>query len=335
MARYLKFTVGGFFGGYKTVEIFISGEVSYKILRNGLLEVDRNKKIAAQMSDDWLAELEELEIFSWAEDYFADILDGTQWELIFKDGEQIYRGHGSNSYPENWEQFLDWLDALIPEMEFVNRRRLEKITLNYSRWSEALGREISERLTLDRREKILTLDKKFSKHIYKLDDGIKKIFDAAQIFFDDLEIQNVDSQDLPKINIELVHHDGSTEIFETLYSESFLPDIKIFIETVQSFANDVLAEIFSPGVAKIDTRRDKYIFCKVQFKGTYKAYSYRTEDETLAVGDVVDVPVGKNNDVAQAKIVEIGYFDEYEAPFPVDKIKMIIGKHVDTGWDNY
>ena len=47
MARYLKFTVGGFFGGYKTVEIFISGEVSYKILRNGLLEVSRNKKIAA------------------------------------------------------------------------------------------------------------------------------------------------------------------------------------------------------------------------------------------------------------------------------------------------
>ena len=33
---------------------------------------------------------------------------------------------GNNAYPENSEQFLDWLDALFPELEFVDRKRLER-----------------------------------------------------------------------------------------------------------------------------------------------------------------------------------------------------------------
>jgi len=114
-----------------------------------------------------------------------------------------------------------------------------------------------------------------------------------------------------------------------------LPGVVNFAAVLKNFVSDLTAEIFLPTPAEIVSAQDKYIFCKVQFKGNYKQYSYRTEDETLSVGDIVDVPVGRNNDVTQAKIVEIGYFDEYEVPFPVDKVKMIIGKHVANAWDNF
>ena len=337
MIKYIKFTIGGYFDGYKTVEVFIGTKnVSYKILRNGLFDFNKKKSPAVEVSEEWLKEFEELNIFSWEKDYYNyEILDGTQWELVFKWGKKTYHGHGSNAYPEKFEKFLDWLDKLIPEMEFVDRERLEKVALNYSRESEN-GHKVSENMIIDRREKTLILDKEISHHVYNFGEGIEKIFDVCQDFFDNLEVDTPDADYPAKIKIELVRHDGSIENISSPYNENFLPDVSDFAGELHTFAADLSAEIFSPAPAEVVNTQEKYIFCKVQFKGNYKYYSYRTEDETLAVGDIVDVPVGKNNDVTQAKIVEIAYFDEYEAPFPVDKVKMIIGKHISTtGWENY
>lgn len=332
MAKQMKFTLGNAAAGYKTVEVFVKSDVvSYKVLRNGLLDVDK-KSFSVGFSESRLAELDALNIFDWAEAYSSAARGGEQWELIFKDGDKIYRGRGSNAYPENWERFLDWLDALVPELEFVDRQRLEKITLDYSRESDG---GIAERLTLDRRENILTLYKPQSMHLYRLGADIDKLFAAAQIVFDGLKADDFQRSYPAQIKIELIRHDGSIENFDALFNESSLPGFGKFVDVLKVFVTDLTAEILSPVPAVIAPAQGKYIFCKVQFKGSYKHYTYQTDDETLAVGDVVDVPVGKNNDVNQARIVEIGYFDEYEAPFPVDRIKKIIGKHVATEWDNY
>ena len=325
MTKHIKFTIGGFFDGYKTVEISIGTKnVSYKILRNGLKDVDKKLSRAVEVSGKWIAEFDALNIFSWQKDYSnKDILDGTQWELIYKHGKKSYVGYGSNAYPENFEQFLDWLDELIPEMNFINRKQLEKVTLNYS----------EEKLTLDRRAKTLTLDKKNSRHVYNLGEDTEEVFDTCQSFFDVIELEDTDLNISSRIKIELVHHDGSTKIFETPYNENFLPGVTNFIEKIHACAGDLTAEIFSPSAVEVAPAQGKYIFCKVQFKDSYKHYTYSTDDETLAVGDVVDVPVGKNNDVNQARIVDIGYFDEYETPFPIERIKKIIGKHVADDWE--
>lgn len=339
MIKHIKFTIGGVFSGYKTVELAIGTKnVSYKILRNGLNDIDKKNSRVVGLSEEWLADFDALNISSWETDYTnAEVQDGTQWELIYKWGKKSYIGHGSNAYPENFGRFLDWLDKLIPQMQFVNRKQLEKVTLNYYRVS-AIGYEIFEDLTLDRREKTLTLNKKNAqtnaKHIYDITPVEDKIFDAAQDFFDNLEMEPSPELKVPKIKIELVRHSGSVDNLETVYSEGYLPGLTKFIEVIKGFVSDLSAEIFAP-INDGQDKNDKYIFCKVQFKGSYKSYTYRTEDETLAVGDVVDVPVGRNNDVAQARIVEIGYFDEEEAPFPIDRIKMIIGKHVAGDWENY
>lgn len=340
MIKHIKFTVGNVWEGYKTVEVSIGTKnSSYKILRNGLGDIGKKNARAVEVSSEWVAELDALNIFSWEKDFYnADTSGDVQWELIYKWGRKIYHGRGSNAYPENWEKFLDWLDKLIPEMQFVNRKRLEKVTLNYNRES-AIGYKISEDLTLDRREKVLTLDKKNAytnaKHIYDITPVEDKLFDAAQDFFDSLEVQEFNELAMPKIKIELVRHDGSIENIDAVYSESCLPGLTKFIDVLKNFASDLSAEIFAPLSEPEKDLQGKYIFCKVQFKGSYKSYTYRAEDETLAVGDVVDVPVGRNNDVAQAKIVEIGYFDEADAPFPIDKIKTVIGKHIADDWENY
>lgn len=323
MANQIKFTIGNVSEGYKTVEISIrGGAASYKILRSGLLDVDKKISPATKVSAEWLAKLDALKLFDWEKNYSSDNPDGVQWELNFKDGGKIYRGQGTNAYPENFDRFLDWLDELIPEMEFINRKRLEKITLTY----------LEESLTLDRNAKTLTLAKKNSTHTYNLDESIKKIFDTCQNFLDGIEIAD-DLKFGAQINFDVTRHDGSTEALEIFYNENFLPALSNLLEEIHSCADDLTAKIFSPEL--IDVPKGKYIFCKVQFKGSYKHYTYQTDDETLAVGDVVDVPVGRYNDVNQARIVEIGYFDEYEAPFPIDRIKKIIGKHIATDFENY
>lgn len=334
--KQLKFTVGNVAEGYKTVEITIrsKGAISYSILRSGLLNVDKKTVDNVEVAEDWLNELAELNIFEWKENYSSNELNGTQWELIFNVAQKSYRGHGFNAYPENWERFLDWLDALIPEMEFVNRKRLEKIALDYSRES-TVGLAVREKLTLDRREKTLTLDKLNSAHCYRFGKDIGKLFDAAQKFFDALEVGDLQRDYPAQIKIELIRHDGSIENFDAIYTELCLPGLSSFVNELKSFITDLTAEIFTPVAEEIESAQGKYILCKVQFDGSYKHYTYQTEDETLAVGDIVDVPVGKNNDMNQARIVEIGYFDEYELPIPLERIKTIIGKHVVNSWENY
>ena len=328
MAKFIKFTLGNMDSGYKSVEIGLAGgKVSYKILRGGLLDVDKKTNHTVKVTEMWLAELDKLEIFSWEENYPSETRGGIQWELIFKSGKKNYHGRGNNSYPENFSKFLDWLDVIVPELEFVDRKRLERVTVEY----------FGERLTIDRQEKTLMLDKKNSAHTYEMADSTTKIFDACQKLFEDLDTSDVDSNYSSHVGLEIVQHDGSTKTFDTLYNENFLPGLTNFIDTVQTLVNDLQAEIFKPSPIEIVSRRKsgKYILCKVQFPGSYKHYTYSTDDETLAVGDIVDVPVGRYNEVRQARLIEIGYFEEYETPFPIDRIKKIVGKHIGNEWENY
>lgn len=325
MSRQIKFTIGNAQIGYKTVEVVIrGGKVTSKILRGGLLNVDKKNPRVTEISESRLAELDALNIFAWDENYFSEADGGLQWDLTVTDGKKIFHTGGNNAYPENFEQFLDWLDALFPELEFVDRKRLEHLTIDYC----------NERLTFDRNERTLTLYKKNSTHVYNLGDEAKKIFDTCQNFFDGIEREDSDINFSTRARFELVRHDKTVETFTTRYNENFLPGLTKFIDTIQAVMADLTAEIFEQETSEVAPRQGKYIFCKVQFKGNYKAYTYCTDDETLSVGDIVDVPVGRYNDVTQARISDIYYAEEFEAPYPVDKIKKIIGKHTGNAWDN-
>ena len=55
-------------------------------------------------------------------------------------------------------------------------------------------------------------------------------------------------------------------------------------------------------------------------------YNYLTDDESIQVGDEVEIPVGVDNHVVKAKIADVNYYYKEEAPYPIEKTKKILRK---------
>lgn len=75
------------------------------------------------------------------------------------------------------------------------------------------------------------------------------------------------------------------------------------------------------------TDKTVYTFCGVRFPGWQRVYYYRTDDETLSVGDQVLVP-GRDGPTP-AEVVSIQKHRRDTAPYPVDRAKFVVGKVAD------
>lgn len=62
------------------------------------------------------------------------------------------------------------------------------------------------------------------------------------------------------------------------------------------------------------------------FPFSNRAFSYRTEDDTIQIGDIVIVPVGKENEEMEGKVVSVGKYARAEVPYPVEETKFILKK---------
>jgi hypothetical protein len=69
---------------------------------------------------------------------------------------------------------------------------------------------------------------------------------------------------------------------------------------------------------------DEVIYCLVSFSKGGSAYTYLTEDESIAVGDRVVVPVGDDNAERIGIVDAIDYNLLGDVPYPLDKVKKII-----------
>lgn len=67
-----------------------------------------------------------------------------------------------------------------------------------------------------------------------------------------------------------------------------------------------------------------YTYCGVKLPFSGRPYSFRTDDDSLKIGDTVIVPVGEENKEMEGIIVSIGQYARIGVPFPVEKTKFII-----------
>jgi len=111
----ISFSIGGFFGGYRSYIVELSDELkAYTKLWEdeeplALLDVDNEEPFTR---DTFMAGLKELHIGEWLRHYSTQrfgytVCDGTQWELEFEycNGHKPVRIDGDNSYPHNFNKF--------------------------------------------------------------------------------------------------------------------------------------------------------------------------------------------------------------------------------------
>jgi len=59
-----------------------------------------------------------------------------------------------------------------------------------------------------------------------------------------------------------------------------------------------------------------------------KSYYYLADEDIYNVGDLVEVPSGYDGQSSIVRIEKIEYFSEEDVPYPVGKMKHIVGKYV-------
>lgn len=109
------FSIGGFFGGYRSYVVELSDELrAYTKLWEdveplALLDTDNDENFTKAT---FIASIADLHIGEWRRRYSTQrfgytVCDGTQWELEFEynNGHKPVRFDGDNSYPYNFDRF--------------------------------------------------------------------------------------------------------------------------------------------------------------------------------------------------------------------------------------
>lgn len=113
------FTIGGFFSGHETHTITLDDEHLHRDVEHSFIPKPSNFFIKPDYpvgKDEFLEGIRGLHVGEWRRNYGPrrfgyEVLDGTQWELeiFFSNGHQPVRKYGSNSYPYNFNKFLELL----------------------------------------------------------------------------------------------------------------------------------------------------------------------------------------------------------------------------------
>lgn len=232
-----------------------------------------------------------------------------------------------------------------------NQDRVDRIAVTYHRVTKIKNMPIGDKLECgiwDYSEQlVIDRDTDTLEHIrnigpgcvisrkYQVNEGVSRLLDNlnAQHLFEhiigngpDVVIEPNETKDY---EITVNFHKRPQLVIQGTYDRNGLPeDWPEFAKSILDFMLFFdLGEVLNPSLyLKAKRKVGDYIFCSVEFQEDGKSYYYLTEDDTLSIGDLVLVPVGKNGHSAIVQIVNIEYFSEDKVPFPLDKIKRIIRK---------
>lgn len=110
-------------------------------------------------------------------------------------------------------------------------------------------------------------------------------------------------------------HDEYTDAFKTKFKEiSQQKNIKAQQRTTRQLQN-ICAD-----------NNTIYTYCGVILPFSSRQYNFRTEDETIQIGDKVVVPVGKDDKETEGTVVSVGQYMNIAVPYPIEKTKVIIRK---------
>ncbi len=114
----IKFSIGGFFGGYETKTYTIGEDKVHVDVEHSLILKPSDiggAEIEEMDKEEFLEAFKELHIGEWRKKYDTyrfniAVMDGTQWhlEIYFSNGHKPVKIYGDNAYPYNFECLLEF-----------------------------------------------------------------------------------------------------------------------------------------------------------------------------------------------------------------------------------
>lgn len=231
------------------------------------------------------------------------------------------------------------------ETDEIERVTVEFIKTNYIKNKEFDTKKVKvtykEKLIVDAKnesiehsQEVYDLCKTYKK--YEYNGSVRAMMEKfnANTFFGYTEGNSKEEKSNKKIRykITIEYKNWEKRILEGNYNRQGLPtDYPYFINAYQWLMQLYgFGEIFSEkNYGRTVKKEGEYIYCSVIFKENGKPYYYRTDDEDIAVNDLVVVPRGNNNENVVAKVIGIDYFEAERVPYPLEKTKFIISKYVE------
>ena len=315
-------------------------------------------RIARDNGDAILKSIEDY--FKSQECFIPYATDVGDWELILtnEDGENfkfvgslIPLGTLLDDISQDMRERLD-----MPFLYLFNgedtQDKIDRITIEYSRVTkydkpkelsdndyDYITWDYSEKLTIDRETETIEYFRKIGSECdttwkYHVGGGVEQLLDETDAdMFEDIEGNPSDAMDNPKesktytLTIDFAHLPSKT------ITGSF--DRRGLPTEWASFANDLREFMLFYGEGELLDRSfyeaqklcpGDIIYLSVSFGDAYKTYYYKTEDNSIDVGDLVVVPVGTDGKERIVKVVKKEYFQASSLPMPFEKVKAVIEK---------
>lgn len=297
-------------------------------------------------------------------EYFRDeydidyVMDASQFEMWIDDDE------GKKAYiigPMSSEIVVDGYDlsqlvrdTLNDQTLFVfdgnKYEKIERITIDYKYTNAIISNfcntdiiwEYKDHLVIDRETETIEDVLQFAEQCdvtrkYHIAEGVCAFLDKLDSDFlftnfhepDDEMIPSPDGTALYEVKVEFKRQ--KPRIISGTYDKHGLPiDWPKFIEALYDFISFYgFGEIFDENCyARTYRKKNDYIFLSVIFGDYGKSYYYITDDDTIRVGDQVEVPVGNDGTERIVTVTKKEYFSEDKLPMPLEKVKSIIGKFI-------
>lgn len=351
MLEYLEFTKTSFLT-YENIRLRVElkdDSLVYSTYND--LSVEKKNvqgKIYAGDITAWLSRLDGLKISDWNQSYepTCPILDGVTWFLEYKEeGKACRHIHGSNVFPDLWDDFILLLDELSPiiqqdtidefEIEYKNNEMCNFFWVNGSN-TQMPGKPVlcRELFVLNRYKKELSFKRFYRETLisdlrFYIGRFAAELFEVIKPCFDtdveEREISEIESSGI--IQVRNLRRDGRRVDYVFSNNRACIPENwEVFVVLLRSVLDSYgyVGKILGGDEFKYGAIRGEYIYCSVEFTYNGRTYYYRTEDNSLRPGMYCLVGVGSDNKEKCVEIRKVEYFTESNLPFPLERTKEII-----------
>lgn len=292
-----------------------------------------------QLSRQFMIALDRIGIERWERSHVDPYGPGGEvWTLTYRrPGEPEVLVEGDRAHPDNWEDFLMVVDMLVPQS---TPRPIDEITLTVSRDVTVLdgdGNTITQPhmqvLHIIRQRSTVSITRKETGGdtytlSLKLKRAVGHFLDSCVLMFRrQLWMPAGDASGAAAFRLAVRRRSAPEDTWSGVYARNVLPpEWPMFMARLREFmgfyANP--GEMFDEDAYGHGVRPGELIYLSVHVDKLNRALSYRTQDNSIRIGDRVLVPLGKENHPVEGRVASVGYYTPEEVPWPIDETKVVL-----------